>query len=79
MLVTGSKTLSLFMSSNQLLSPNMPLLTVNYSEPLVSLVKEGFDSFDGVSRLAPGFAPEQIAGFRQEYSQACRSISMPAV
>lgn len=45
----------------------MPLLTVNYSEPLVSLVKEDFDCFDGIE-IGPWFRPEQIAGFRQEFS-----------
>ena len=45
----------------------MPLLTVNYSEPLVSLVKAGFDSFDGVE-IGPWFPPEQITGFRQIFS-----------
>ena len=45
----------------------MPLLTVNYSEPLVSLVKEDFDCFDGIE-IGPWFHPEQIAGFRQEFS-----------
>ena len=45
----------------------MPLLTVNYSESLVSLVKEGFDSFDGVE-IGPWFPPEQITGFRQIFS-----------
>ncbi len=45
----------------------MPLLTVNYSEPLVSLVKEGFDSFDGIE-IGPWFPPEEITGFRQLFS-----------
>jgi uncharacterized protein (UPF0276 family) len=45
----------------------MPLLTVNYSEPLVELLKSGFDGFDGLE-IGPWFRPEQIAGYRQVFS-----------